>query len=116
VTQLDIATIDGDTAVLARFWAAALSLVQLENEDDGRWILLGSSHGARVLGLQRGASRAGGIHLDLACEPAVFDDEVARLVALGAALTRPVRREHYGCIANLRDPEGNLFDLCAYGD
>jgi predicted enzyme related to lactoylglutathione lyase len=39
---------------------------------------------------------------------------VARVVALGATLERPVRREPYGSIANLADPDGNLFDVVAY--
>ncbi len=33
---------------------------------------------------------------------------------LGARLVAPPRREPYGSIANLCDPDGNPFDLCAY--
>jgi predicted enzyme related to lactoylglutathione lyase len=54
------------------------------------------------------------MHLDLVCEPADFDSEVERLVGLGARLAAPPRREAYGSIANLADPDGNPFDLCAY--
>jgi predicted enzyme related to lactoylglutathione lyase len=92
--------------------------------DGGRWIELGQNR-SRVLGIQRiaGLARADGhwegaakgrIHLDLACGAAEFDTEVDRLVALGAGEIRPRRRESYGSIATLADPEGNVFDLCAY--
>jgi predicted enzyme related to lactoylglutathione lyase len=54
------------------------------------------------------------MHLDLACHPDEFEAEVARLLALGASECRPTRTEPYGSIANLADPDGNLFDLCAY--
>ena len=57
---------------------------------------------------------SGSVHLDLACDPGDFDDELARLTALGARVVEPVRVEPYGCIANLVDPDGNPFDLCAY--
>ena len=45
---------------------------------------------------------------------AEFDAELERLVGLGATLVEPPRREPYGSIANLADPDGNPFDLCAY--
>ena len=32
----------------------------------------------------------------------------------GASECHPTRIEPYGSIANLADPDGNLFDLCAY--
>ena len=123
----DLVTIDAvDSVVLARFWATALQLGVEQEEDEGRWIVLGSSDRPRVLGIQRisglqPASSAwkgrekGRLHLDLACAPAIFDDEVERLVAVGARRLRPDRTEAYGSIATLADPEGNVFDLCAYG-
>jgi predicted enzyme related to lactoylglutathione lyase len=54
------------------------------------------------------------MHLDLACLTDDFDTERARLVGLGARLLAPPRIEPYGSIANLADPDGNPFDLCAY--
>ena len=54
------------------------------------------------------------MHLDLACAPDEFDVELARLVDLGATQLGEPRREPYGSIANLADPDGNPFDLCAY--
>jgi predicted enzyme related to lactoylglutathione lyase len=126
-TRFDLVTLDArDTEVLVGFWSAALSLREVEREDDGRWIVLAdTASDTRRLGLQRitgltveqavfeGPSKAR-VHLDLACEPDVFESEMARLVGLGAELLRPARREVYGSIATMTDPEGNLFDLCAY--
>jgi predicted enzyme related to lactoylglutathione lyase len=113
--RFDLVTIDApDPAGLARFWSAALGLLETEREDGGRWIVLADRDGVRRLGLQRGPQRPGGAHLDLCCTPAEFDSEVARLTAIGARLLQPPRREPYGSIANLCDPDGNLFDLCSY--
>jgi predicted enzyme related to lactoylglutathione lyase len=114
--RFDLVTFDGDTSVLGEFWSEALGLVELEREDTDRWVVLGDADGTRRIGLQRGAARSGSIHLDLVCGLDEFDAEVERLVALGATVERAVRREEYGAIINLADPEGNLFDLCAYVD
>ena len=111
----DLVTIDVvDTDDASRFWAGALGLREIEREDGGRWIALADHGGRRIIGLQRGAHRAGGIHLDLVCAPDEFVAEIERLVTLGAILLSPPRDEPYGSIANLTDPEGNAFDLCAY--
>ncbi len=114
-TEFDLVTIDTlATDRLAEFWSAVLRLHETEREDGDRWIVLSSADGVRRLGLQRGPHLRGGVHLDLACRPEEFDAERERLLALGATETRPPRREHYGAIANFADPDGNLFDLCAY--
>ena len=111
----DLVTIDTPQPVeLATFWCAALTLHESEREDGGRWLVLSSDDGTRRLGLQRGSHRPGGCHLDLVCTPGEFDGEVARLAALGATPLAPPRREPYGHIVNMADPEGNRFDLCAY--
>jgi predicted enzyme related to lactoylglutathione lyase len=113
--RFDLITIDTpDTERLARFWRTALALIEVEREDVDRWIVLADADGTRRIGLQRGESRRGGLHLDLACDAGSFGAEVERLVGLGATLLRPVRVEPYGSIANLADPDGNAFDLCAY--
>jgi predicted enzyme related to lactoylglutathione lyase len=115
VTSFDLVTIDSpDTDALAAFWSAALGLHEVEREDVDRWIVLADGDGVRRLGIQRGVTRAGSMHLDVVCEPADFDPELERLVGLGARLAAPPRREAYGSIANLADPDGNPFDLCAY--
>jgi catechol 2,3-dioxygenase-like lactoylglutathione lyase family enzyme len=114
-SQFDLVTIDSpDTERAARFWMEALGLHEVEREDIDRWIVLADQGGTRRIGLQRGQARRGGVHLDLSCAPEVFTAEVDRLVSLGARLVQPVRRETYGSIANLADPDGNAFDLCAY--
>lgn len=108
-------TIDvDDPARMSGFWRAALDLIETEVEDGDRWIVLSSRDLVRRIGLQRGTPRTGTVHLDLACTVEQFDRETARLVALGATVAREPRREPYGSIVNLADPEGNLFDLCAY--
>ncbi len=113
--NFDLVTIDSpDTERLAAFWSAALDLVESEREDGDRWIVLSDRSGNRRLGLQRGVISPGSIHLDLACPPADFDLELERLTALGAVAVGDARREPYGSIVNLRDPDGNPFDLCAY--
>ena len=112
----DLVTIDSPaTDRLAEFWCRAIGLVEVEREDGDRWIVLADEAGNRRIGLQRGPTRVGGLHLDLACSPGAFEAERERLLALGATERRPVRREPYGAIANLADPDGNPFDLCAYG-
>jgi hypothetical protein len=114
-TRFDLVTIDSPaTDRLARFWSDALGLVETEREDGDRWIVLSSSDGVRRIGLQRGAHRPGGTHLDLACAPEEFEAERLRLIGLGATEPSAPRHESYGSIVNLADPDGNPFDLCAY--
>ena len=78
-TAFDLVTIDAPRPdVLAAFWRTALGLVELEREDGDRWIVIGHASGDRVLGIQRGTARPGGVHLDLACSPEEFDDELLK--------------------------------------
>ncbi len=114
-SRFDLITINAsDTDAIASFWTAALGLHETEREDVDRWVVLSSADGVRRIGIQRGASRAGTIHLDLACDPVEFAAELERLLELGAVEVLSPRHESYGSIVNLADPEGNLFDLCAY--
>lgn len=111
----DLVTLDTpDTGALAEFWSAALDLHEVEREDVDRWIVLADSAGIRRIGLQRGNTRPGSIHLDVSCRPNQFDSQVRRLVALGATIVGGPRHEPYGSIVNLIDPDSNAFDLCAY--
>lgn len=113
--SFDLVTIDSpDTGRLAAFWCAALGLHETEREDGDRWVVLSSADRVRRIGLQRGAHRPGGTHLDLVCAPAELNAETARLTSLGATVLVPARHEPYGSIVNLADPDGNPFDLCAY--
>ncbi|CAB4619656.1 unannotated protein [freshwater metagenome] len=114
-SRLDITTLDSpNTNELALFWASVLGLHEIEREDGDRWILLGNAGGERIVGFQRGEHTRGSIHLDLSCAVEDFADERKRLLKLGAIETREQRSESYGHIANFADPDGNLFDLCAY--
>lgn len=52
------------------------------------------------------------VHLDFIVTD--LDAAVARLLALGATLDRPVQSADYGRMANLADPFGNGFDLIEF--
>lgn len=113
--RFDLVTIDSpDTDGLAAFWSGVLDLHEVEREDGSRWIVLADRDGTRRLGIQRGHTRPGSMHLDLSCAPGDFDGELRRMVELGAKQLLEPRREPYGSIVNLVDPDGNPFDLCAY--
>ena len=113
--RFDLVTIDSpDTDALAAFWSAALDLHEVEREDGNRWIVLADGAGTRRIGLQRGESRRGSIHLDVVCRVDDFEAELRRLVELGAVVRADPRHETYGTIVNLADPDGNAFDVCAY--
>jgi predicted enzyme related to lactoylglutathione lyase len=115
--SFDLVTMDSpEPDRAARFWSAALSLHESEREDVDRWIVLSDTQRVRRIGIQRGECRPGSVHLDLRCTPDEFDGELARLEALGAHLLAAPRREEYGAIVNLADPDGTPFDLCAYAD
>ena len=115
MTSFDLVTLDvASPDAAADFWKAVLGLVESEREDGDRWIVLSDVDGVRRIGLQRGIPRPGGVHLDLACSPDEFDAECRRIVELGAEMIGDPRHEPYGSIVNLRDPEGYVFDLCAY--
>ena len=114
-SRLDIVTLNTPrTDELSKFWADLLGLQEIEREDGDRWILLGNSNGGRAIGFQRGEHVAGSIHIDLSCSTDDFQNERERMMQLGAIETRLMRSEPYGLIANFADPDGNLFDLCAY--
>lgn len=113
--RFDLVTMDAPSPdAAAAFWAGALGLVEVEREDGDRWIVLAEPNGTRRIGIQRGPVRAGSVHLDLACSPDRFDGELDRLTQLGAVALGHPRNEAYGRIANLADPSGTPFDLCAY--
>jgi catechol 2,3-dioxygenase-like lactoylglutathione lyase family enzyme len=114
-SRFDIVTLNTPrTNELSKFWAGLLGLQEIEREDGDRWVLLGDSNGGRTIGFQRGEHVDGSIHLDLSCSTDDFSSERERMMQLGAIETRPMRSEPYGLIANFADPDGNLFDLCAY--
>ena len=114
-SRLDIVTLNTPrTDEISKFWADLLGLQEIEREDGDRWILLGDAKGGRTIGFQRGEHVDGSMHIDLSCSIDDFPKERERMMQLGAIETRPMRSEPYGLIANFADPDGNLFDLCAY--
>jgi predicted enzyme related to lactoylglutathione lyase len=114
-SRFDIVTLNSSrTNELSKFWAGLLGLQEIEREDGDRWILLGDSNGGRTIGFQRGEHVDGSMHIDLTCSTDDFSNERERMMQMGAIETRPMRSEPYGLIANFADPDGNLFDLCAY--
>jgi catechol 2,3-dioxygenase-like lactoylglutathione lyase family enzyme len=114
-SRFDIVTLNTSrTNELSKFWAELLGLQEIEREDGDRWILLGDTTGGRTIGFQRGEHVEGSMHIDLSCSTDDFPNERERMMQLGAIETRPMRSESYGLIANFADPDGNLFDLCAY--
>ena len=52
------------------------------------------------------------VHLDFVVPD--LETVVARLVALGAMLDRPIESREYGRMANMADPFGNGFDLIEF--
>jgi len=114
-SRFDIVTVNTPrTDELSKFWADLLGLQEIEREDGDRWILLGDANGGRTIGFQRGEHVDGSMHIDLSCSTSDFPHERERIMQLGTIETRPMRSEPYGLIANFADPDGNLFDLCAY--
>lgn len=93
---------------LARFWTEALGLT-VEFDADGAFLLLRAPGGGPYLGLQKVPEEKAGknrVHLDLSTPN--MDEEVARLVALGATVSE--KQEAPGLVWTvLRDPVGNEF-------
>lgn len=94
---------------LAPFWTKALGM-EVVHDADGEFLeLRAPGGGGPYLGLQKVPEEKAGknrVHLDLSA-PNV-DDEVARLVALGATVTE--KHEVPGLVWTvLRDPIGNEF-------
>ena len=112
-TILDCITLDcADPQHLAAFWAATLRYVPRQEKDD--WVVVQPVEGGRpALGFQRvpepkvGKNR---VHLDIrARSPATLEEEVARLVDLGARAVRLIAEEPGNTHWIMQDPEGNEF-------
>jgi len=79
--------------------------------------LLCEPSGSAPLGATRPLRRDYGrhwtpVHLDFVVDD--VDESVARLVAAGAVLERPVQQRRWGRMANLADPWGHGFDLLQF--
>ena len=122
-STLDTVTVDcGDPRRLAHFWAGSLGWVVDDVDDDGAFIRPGDDHGSKSEAV---AARPTGlffqkvpepktvknrVHLDLQPTDRSRDEEVERLLALGATPVADHRRPDGTGWAVLADPEGN--ELC----
>jgi hypothetical protein len=100
-----------DAELLARFWSAALGTEILQRWRDAydvEYVQVGSGGGPLLLFQPVPEAKAGKnrVHLDLAPESGSQDDEVERLVRLGARRVAD-DTEHPWVV--LADPEGNEF-------
>ena len=111
-----------DPSGLARFWCSVLGY-EVQYEDD-EIVTIGSAMGSAgenhpgavspVLTFARvpeGKTVKNRLHLDISPADREQDEEIARLVGLGATVVNDNRPE-FGWVT-LTDPEGNEFDVLA---
>jgi hypothetical protein len=111
-----------DPGGLARFWCSVLDY-EVQDEDDGV-VTIGSpmvTEGKNRLGpvppilafaqVPEGKTVKNRVHLDVNPTDREQDEEIARLVGLGATVVTDNRPE-FGWVT-LADPEGNEFDVLA---
>ncbi|MGW2372342.1 MULTISPECIES: VOC family protein [Kitasatospora] len=106
-------TIDcADPHGLAGFWAQALDGTLGEDDNPGDEEAVVNSAGASLLFIRvpEGKSAKNRIHLDLQPQDRGRDEEVERLVALGATVLADRRNPDGTGWVTLADPEGN--ELC----
>ena len=119
-TELAIDCADPD--VLARFWCSVLDY-EVQDEDDGL-VAIGpatSPEGKNHLGpvppmltfahVPEGKTDKNRLHLDVNPTDRSQDEEIVRLIGLGATVIYDNRPE-FGWVT-LADPEGNEFDVLA---
>ncbi|MCF6524232.1 VOC family protein [Streptomyces sp. JJ36] len=107
-------TIDcADAYALGGFWAAALNSSLAEDDYPGDPEATVESPGATLLFVtvpeRKAATVKNRVHLDLQPQDRTRDEEVERLLALGATLVADHRRPDGTGWATLADPEGNEF-------
>src|SRR6516162_1241245 len=119
-TELAIDCADPD--VLARFWCSVLDY-EVQDEDDG-FVAIGPAAipgGENHLGpvppmltfahVPEGKTVKNRVHLDVNLTDRSQDEEIVRLIGLGATVIYDNRPE-FGWVT-LADPEGNEFDVLA---
>ncbi|MBB4980084.1 MULTISPECIES: VOC family protein [Streptomyces] len=105
-------TIDcADAYALASFWAEVLDAKLADDDFPGDPEALVDSPGANLLFIQVPEPKAvkNRIHLDLQPQDRTRDEEVERLIALGATLVDDRRNADGTGWATMADPEGNEF-------
>ncbi|MER7672585.1 VOC family protein [Kitasatospora sp. NPDC096128] len=106
-------TIDcADPFGLADFWAKVLDGTVSEDDNPGDPEALVKSAGADLLFIQvpEGKTVKNRVHLDLQPQDRSRDEEVERLLALGATVVSDQRRPDGTGWVTMADPEGN--ELC----
>ncbi|MFH9245272.1 VOC family protein [Streptomyces lydicus] len=100
-----------DAYRLARFWAEALDGSLAEDDFPGDPEATVTSAGAALLFLSVPDAKTvkNRVHLDLQPQDRSRDEEVERLLALGATLVADHRRPDGTGWATMADPEGNEF-------
>ncbi|WP_448319012.1 VOC family protein [Streptomyces sp. CO7] len=105
-------TIDAaDPYVLAGFWAQALDGSLADDDFPGDPMALVTSAGATLLFIKVDDRKAvkNRVHLDLQPQDRTRDEEVQRLLSIGATLQGDHRRPDGSGWVTLHDPEGNEF-------
>lgn len=105
-------TIDcADAYSLASFWAQVLDSKVSDEDEPGDEEALVESPGASLLFIQVPEPKAAKnrVHLDLQPQDRTRDEEVERLIGLGATLLDDRRNPDGTGWATLADPEGNEF-------
>ncbi|GAA2666894.1 VOC family protein [Streptomyces lunalinharesii] len=105
-------TIDcSDAYRLGRFWATVLDGSLADDDFPGDPEALVTAPGSALLFVTVPEAKAGKnrLHVDLQPEDRSRDEEVARILALGASLVGDHRRPDGSGWVTLADPEGNEF-------
>ncbi|MFD7962562.1 VOC family protein [Streptomyces zaomyceticus] len=100
-----------DAYALATFWANALDSKVSDDDRPGDDEVLVETAGAGLLFIQVPETKTvkNRVHLDLQPQDRTRDEEIARLLGLGAALLDDRRNPDGTGWATLGDPEGNEF-------
>ncbi|MEV3872792.1 VOC family protein [Streptomyces sp. NPDC049906] len=101
-----------DPYALASFWARVLDgrLADDDHPGDPEAQVVSASVGLLFIRVPEGKTVKNRVHLDLQPQDRTRDQEVDRLVALGATVTGDHRRPDGSGWVTLADPEGN--ELC----
>ncbi|MHC5902336.1 VOC family protein [Streptomyces sp. S6] len=103
-------TIDShDAYALATFWSQVLDQPLHEDDEPGDPEVLLEGAGVLFVTVPEAKSLKNRVHFDLQPQDRTRDEEVERLLALGATLAADHRRPDGTGWATLQDPEGNEF-------
>ncbi|MFI1004220.1 VOC family protein [Streptomyces galbus] len=98
-----------DAYALARFWSRVLDLPLHDDDEPGDPEALIEGAGLLFVTVPEGKTVKNRVHFDLQPQDRTRDEEVERLLALGATLVDDRRNPDGTGWAVLADPEGNEF-------